>query len=287
MTKKLGILMLGLVAATTLVVMTVRSDRSLAKLQGAGVIRVGYAVEAPYVYLQPGGEVTGAEAELTRVIAARLGIQRLEWRLAEFNQLISELEAGQVDVIVAGMYITPERAKRASFSEPTFYVQPGLLVLNGNPRQLHSYAQVAMIPGVKIAVLSGSIEASLLKQLGVSEAQLVPVPDALTGRTAVETGLADGLALSTLSIRWMALQDPLMRTEMAQPFEPDEYYRQQRLGYGAVVFRQADRQLRQAWNAALQAFLGTPEHLSLVAPFGLTAAELPGAITTQEILSQP
>ncbi len=287
MTKKLGFLILGTTVVATFAVVVWQHDRSLTGLQRAGVIRVGYAVEAPYVFLKSGGEVTGAEAEVARAIVSRLGIQQIEWRLTEFSQLITELEAGRIDVIVAGMFITPERAKSVSFSEPTFHVQQALLVAVGNPRGLHSYAQAAASPEVKIAVLSGAVEERLLRQLGVSETQLVLVPDALTGRAAVENGVADGLALSAPTIQWMAWQDQLGRTEMAQPFEQDELIEKQYIGYGAVVFRSGDRQLRFAWNLALKDYLGTPDHLRLITPFGLTAADLPGLVGTEEILSQP
>ena len=277
----------ALIIVLSIFVVATRQDPSLTRLKDADVIRIGYAVEAPYVFLASDGEVTGAEAEVAKVIVNRLGIGRIEWRLSEFDQLISELEAGRIDAIVAGMFITPARAERVSFSEPTFHVQQGLLVAAGNPLQLHSYAQIAAVPDIKVAVISGAVEKSLLIQLGVGEDQIVSVPDALTGRVAVETDTVDGLALSALSIRWMALQDQLGRTEIAQPFEQDKLIEQQYLGYGAVVFRQGDDELRLAWNVALKEYLGTPEHLSLITPFGFSTAELPGAVTVQEVISQP
>lgn len=290
MTNKIrGMILIGggIVVFAMAALVLLQRDRSLTSLQRAGVIRIGYAVEPPYIFLKPGGEVTGAEAEVARKVVADLGIQRIAWRLTEFERLISELEAARVDAIVAGMFITPERAARVRFSEPTFHVQQGLLVASGNPHQLHSYAQVAAMPEVKIAVISGAIEADLLEQLGASRAQLVSAPDALTGRVAVETGAVDGLALSALTIRWMALQDQLGRTEMARPFVQDDIVNEQYLGYGAVAFRQGDDQLRAAWNQALQQFIGTPQHLDLIAPFGFSDAELPGSVTTEELLSQP
>jgi polar amino acid transport system substrate-binding protein len=46
-------------------------------------------------------------------------------------------------------------------------------------------------------------------------------------------------------------------------------------GYGAFAFRKRDRALRDAWNLALDAYVGSAEHLSLVRPFGFTGRELP------------
>ncbi|HMM38768.1 MAG TPA: transporter substrate-binding domain-containing protein [Desulfovibrio sp.] len=278
-------------AATVLVVIAAavwlgRGDSSLDRAREAGMIHVGYAVEAPYAFLSSHGEVTGESPEVARVIAGRLGIGRIEWRQAEFGVLIDELLSGRVDVIAAGMFITPERARRVAFSEPTFHVQPALLVPRGNPRGIHSYSQALATKDVRVAVLSGAIEESLLKGLGARESQLASVPDALTGRVAVESGYAAGLALSSPTIHWMELCDELGRTEAAQPFTAPEAYQTAGLGYGAFVFRKDDRALLAAWNRELKTFVGGPEHRALVSRFGFGEAELPGATTTEDILGR-
>lgn len=262
-------------------------DSSLTNLQKAGAIRIGYAIEAPYVILKAGGEVTGSEIEMAKAVVSDLRIPHIDWRVYEFNSLIPALEDGQIDAIVAGMFITPERATLVSFSNPTFHVREGMLVAAGNPKQLHSYKQVATLPEVKIAVISGAVEGLILKQLGVKDTQIVEVPDALTGQIAVESGIVDGMALSSLSIRWMALQDQLGYTEIAEPFESANLPDYQNYGYGAVVFRKGSEQLRIAWNNALATFLASPAHLQIMEDFGFTGQELPGNVNTQEILSQP
>lgn len=263
-----------------------RRDQSLTQLQQAGVIRIGYAIEAPFAFLKPGGQVSGESPEVAKEITARLDIQRIEWVQTDFGSLIPALEAERFDVIAAGMFITPERAQQVAFSEPTFHVQQGLLVRAGNPRQLHAYQQALTQPDVKIAVIAGAVEETLLRRMGLPESQLLLTPDALTGHAAVETGLADGLALSALTIRQMIAANPAGHLEMALPFEQPDPALTGRSGYGAFAFRQQDHQLLTAWNAAMQPFIGSPAHLALIAPFGFTEAELPGPITTREILSK-
>lgn len=261
-------------------------DQSLTRLQQAGVIRIGYAIEAPFAFLNSEGEVSGESPEVAKEIVARLGIQRIEWVQTDFGSLISDLEAERFDVIAAGMFITPERARRVAFSEPTFHIAQGLLVRAGNPRRLHAYEQALTQADIKIAVISGAIEETLLRRIGLPDKQLILVPDALTGHAAVETGLADGLALSALTIRRMSAATPASLTEMAQPFYQPDPALIGGLGYGAFAFRQQDRQLLAAWNTAMQPFIGSPAHLALITPFGLTEAELPGKVTTSNILTK-
>lgn len=260
-------------------------DETLARIQREGVIRIGYAVEPPYVFLNAQGALTGLEIEVAKCIVARLGIPRIEWQMTEFGALISDLEAGRFDVISAGMFITPERAQRVCFSEPTFHVHPALLVQSGNPDGLHAYEDVIKLPHIKIAVLHGSVEEAMIRELGVPDAQLIVVPDALTGRFAVESGLAGGLALSSPTIRFMALQQNLGLTEIAQPFTAPTFSGAQITGFGAAVFRKTDTVLLEAWNRQLSGFLGKTEHHRLLTRFGFNDAELPTAVTTAEILS--
>lgn len=279
------VIIVSSIALLGAIIVGVSRDRSLTRHQQEGVIRIGYAVEAPYAFLKKGGEVTGESPEVARRIVARLGIRRIEWVQTEFGALIPDLESGRFDVIAAGMFITPERAKAVAFSEPTFHVKQGLLVPRGNPQHLSSYRQAVSQGNVRLAVISGAVEEALLQRLGMPVQRLVVVPDARSGLVAVESGMADGLALSSLTINWMARCQSLGRTEQADPFEQSESDRKGKAGYGAFAFKMDDRQLRSAWNTQLEAFIGTQEHLGLVAGFGITPAELPGTVTTAEVLS--
>ena len=128
---------------------------------------------------------------------------------------------------------------------------------------------------MRIAVLAQAVEESLLRELGMTDSRLVVVPDALTGRVAVETGLADGFALSSPSVKWLAAGPVQGRTEAAQPFSHSGRIGETGWGSGAFAFRREDRRLLQAWDRALEPFIGSPEHRALVAEFGFASDELP------------
>jgi len=51
------------------------------------------------------------------------------------------------------------------------------------------------------------------------------------------------------------------------------------------VFRKADSDLLGAWNNAMAGFIGSPEHLRMLARYGLGEEVLPGKVTTSDILS--
>lgn len=251
-------------------------DASLRRLRRAGVVRIGYAVEAPYAYLSEAGVVTGEAPEVARRVVERLGVGQVVWRNMEFDALIPALLEGQIDVVAAGMFVTEARARQVCFSLPTFKVRHGLLVAKGNPFGICCCDDVVTNRAVRVAVLDGAVEGEMLRGCGVPEGRLCVVPDALTGRAAVEAGVADALALSAPTVKWMAQEGRLGRTESlcgSGVFPPGL-----ESAHGAFAFRKGDRKLAEAWNACLEGFLGSPEHLALVGRFGFTSAEMPDTV---------
>jgi polar amino acid transport system substrate-binding protein len=252
-----------------------RADDSLERLRERGTIRIGFAIEPPYAFVDGRGEVAGESPGIARRIVARLGIARIDWRQAEFGALIDELEAGRIDVIAAGMFATPERSQRARFSDPTLRVRPGVLVARGNPTGLRTIDDLASRTDLRVAVLAGAVEADVLAARGVAPERLIAVPDALTGRQAVESGIVAALVLSEPSVRWMASQNDLGVTEALALKEDD--LASAPYGYAAFAFHKDDAALQAAWNAALADFLGSAEHRALLVPLGLAGSRRIGA----------
>ncbi len=239
-----------------------------------GTIRVGYALEPPYAYRTPEGTVTGEAPEVARAALTRAGITRVRWVLGDFNALIPDLLAGHIDMIAAGMFITPDRAARVAFSLPTSSVGQGLLVRRGNPRGLHDYASLAERSDVTLAVLDGAVEHRQLLLLNMPAERLFPVSDVHAGMTAVRKGRVDGLALSGPTVVLLARQHP-EELEAARPFTQPVIDGKSVAGLCAFAFRKEDAPLADRVNEQLRAFIGTPEHLALVRPFGFDASTLP------------
>lgn len=249
-------------------------DASLTRARAEG-LTIGYAIEPPFAFQREDGTVTGEAPELAKLIASRLGITHVEWRQYEFDVLIPELERGAIDVIAAGMFVTPERSQRVRFSHPTAQVRQGLLVSAGNPRGLHAYSDIAADARLRVAVIAGSVEERYFAKLHLAASQLLVTPDARTGKVAVESGRADALALSAPSVQWMALNNKLGQLEIAAPFAQTISEDDDGLGHAAFAFRLDDKSLLKAWNATLLTLLGSDEHLALVEPFGFGVKDLP------------
>lgn len=243
-----------------------------------GTIRIGFANEAPFGYATPAGDATGEAPEIARHIFKKLGIAKVEGVLTEWASLIPGLRAKRFDVIAAGMFITPERCKQVAFSNPTYRLGQGFLVKAGNPKDLHSYRDLADNGTAKLAIMAGAVERGYADKAGIPDDRILTLPDQVSMLSAVQFGRADAAALTALSIRRMAEKGG-GRVESASPFKtpPDAF------GYGAFAFRKDDRALRAQFNEVLADFIGSDAHLGLVAPFGFTEAELPGKVTSEAL----
>lgn len=66
----------------------------------------------------------------------------MEASVVDFGALIPGLQAGQFDMIAAGMFITPERAEQIIFSDPDYCVSNSFAVAEGNPLGISDFQSI-------------------------------------------------------------------------------------------------------------------------------------------------
>ena len=71
-------------------------------------LRVGVSPDYPPVIFEHEGEIVGIEADLARRLGQTMK-RRIEFVRIPFPDLIDALEANEIDVIMSGLSITPER----------------------------------------------------------------------------------------------------------------------------------------------------------------------------------
>lgn len=265
---------------------------TLEKIQRSGVVRVGYANEAPYAYLdQTTGRLTGEAVEIARAVFANMGVEEIKGEIAEFGSLIPGLKAKRFDMIAAGMYIKPERCQEIAFTNPTYKIGEAFMVPAGNPLNLNSYEDVASHPTARLGVVAGAVELGYARATGIPEDRIAVLPDAPSAVEAVLAGRIDAYAGTSLTIQNILNKTANKtgnkagdrRLEKADPFTNPVIEGKPAIGYGAFGIRKEDRDLLKEFNAQLKEFIGSEEHLELVAPFGFTKDQLPGEVTAAEL----
>ena len=82
-----------------------------------GVLRMGTnATFPPYEFTDENGEVAGIDAEIAAAVAEKLGME-LDITDMAFESLIPALQAGTIDIVLAGMTVDPERADQVNFTD--------------------------------------------------------------------------------------------------------------------------------------------------------------------------
>ncbi|MFS0692964.1 ectoine/hydroxyectoine ABC transporter substrate-binding protein EhuB [Streptomyces nitrosporeus] len=248
-------------------------EGALDKLRKQGFVRVAYANEAPYGYME-GEELKGEAPTLHREIFKALGVDELKPTLSEWDGLIPGLQAGKYDVVSAGMAITPERCANALFSEPEFISPTALMVRKGNPEELTDLAS-AKAAGVTIGVMSGAVEGSYAEGAGIPESKIKTVQKPQDGADAVKGGRIDAFLLTGISLRWLAKTNP--ETEVTEAFVPELDGKRQ-FSPGGAVFRQGNEDLRDSFNRELKKIVSDrSRYVGLLQEYGFGATEIPPA----------
>lgn len=118
-------------------------------LRARGQLIVGTALTAPFEYHDPEtGALVGYDVEVAQAIADYIGVP-IEWREMPFADLLPALEEGNVDMVIAAMYITPERQQRVLMSDG--YIATGLaMVIRADSPDITATTGLAgLIVGVK------------------------------------------------------------------------------------------------------------------------------------------
>lgn len=166
----IGLAVFGLVISLMLVDI-LRRDGGLGRPVDALVMGTNAGFK-PFEYIQD-GQVVGFDVDLATQIAQAMGKQLRVEDMA-FDGLLPALDSGQVDLVVAGMSVTPERAKNALFSEPYYSAAQRMIVKRGSPiRNQHQLA------GRRIGVQLGTTGDTLAARLGARTSQFPAAPGVL------------------------------------------------------------------------------------------------------------
>lgn len=127
----------------------------------------------PFEY-RKGNEVVGFDVDLAREVARSMN-KTLRVEDMSFDGLLGALSTGQVDMVVAGMSVTPDRAKNALFSDPYYSAAQRLVVKKGSAvRNKHHLAGKAI--GVQLGTTGDTLAAAMK---GVRVRQFPTAPSVL------------------------------------------------------------------------------------------------------------
>jgi len=146
-------------------------DRIVAKKE----LVVGTAASMPPLNMTTkDGQIVGLEVDLARMFADGMGV-KLTLKPMHFNDLLPALEAGQVDMILSSMTITPGRNLKVAFVGPYFASGKSILTKQANVESVDEISKMNN-PEKVLAALKGSTSQTFVERL-IPKAKLVLVDD--------------------------------------------------------------------------------------------------------------
>jgi polar amino acid transport system substrate-binding protein len=151
------IAVLGMLGASTGIAGTLQDVLS------RGNLRVGVTLAEPWALRNDSGDLEGFEVDVARKLAADMGVDVTLLRY-DNGAIIRALEAGEIDLIAAGLTVTPERALHVNFSNP--YATGGI----GIASNIETTAEVGTLeelnaPEYTVATVADSVAENLAQRI--------------------------------------------------------------------------------------------------------------------------
>jgi polar amino acid transport system substrate-binding protein len=142
-------------------------DRIMAKKE----LTVGTAASMPPLNMTAkDGEIIGMEVDLARLFANAMEVKLTLSRM-DFNQLLPALEKGQVDMVLSGVTMTPQRNLKVAFVGPYFASGKSVLTKKKNVESVDELAKMNH-PDKVLVALKGSTSQMFVEKL-IPKAKLV------------------------------------------------------------------------------------------------------------------
>lgn len=230
-------------------------------------IVLGIADEKPHGFEGKDGKVTGIAPTLASAVFEELGIEVKGHVVTDFRYLIDGLHADRMDVIAAGMFITPERAQDVLFANPDYCgAAEAFAVQAGNPLGLTKFEDFRE-RDARLGVLEGAVEVDAAEEAGVPDRKIQRYQHTDDMFQALENGEIDALALTKITIDYEIAKGAEDENGEEQPREGLESVEVGGGACGALGFRYEDEALRNAFNEQLAAMQDAGEVWPIVEDF--------------------
>lgn len=184
------------------------------------------------------GEFDGIDMAIADLIAKDNGMTA-EISNMEFDSLLIALANGQVDAVIAGMTIKPDRAEAVDFSIPYYQATQVMIVKEGS-----DIASAADMEGKKIAVIQGYTGEACVVDMGYEYVSFKKGTDAIMElvNDKCDVVVIDAATAS----KYVSDNEGLMIVEDAEAFGNEEY---------AIAVQKGNTELLEKINASLQELL--------------------------------
>jgi polar amino acid transport system substrate-binding protein len=266
----------GAVAVALLVAACItpaRAEDLLAKIKTTKVLTIGTSNDAPLAYVSPSShQALGALPDILREFLHRQGIDvRLEVTAMPFSSLLPALQSGRIELMGDAMYIRPARAKIVDFTDVVFYNPESLDVPKGNPKNLHSLADLC---GHAAGSYEGTTYIDLLKSASAAcpagkRIDIKQYPTIQNVFADLNAGRLDAAVVDASLSAYALKQNPALGFELVADYKPES----KTTSDCAFAIAKGNPAFLAAFNTTYAAMLKDGTAAKIFAKWGLTPTD--------------
>jgi len=261
-----------------------RAETTLERIKSSGTVTVGIANERPYGFVETDGTLAGAIPDIIAAALKPHGVNALKVEVVEFSAMIPGINAKRFDIIGAGMYINPTRCQAIIFSNPVTRAGYGFAALAGNPKGVHSLADLAKSDAL-VGTQNGSAQVEELTKAGVPQDRVVLFANATEALAGMKAQRVDVIYFPGLELGDLLKTANDAAVERVEPFQQEiGADGKPQYGYSALGLRQADADLQSVLNEEISKMLASGQLLEIISKYGYGKDELPTPEDTAERL---
>lgn len=172
-----------------------KEGERLSEIEESGVLLIGISPDyAPFAFVreEKGERVfAGSDIELGNYIAGELGVE-VRYVEMEFEECLTAVKEGAVDMVLLGMLKKPERQGYMDFTKS--YYQPGRQVLLVEKEDEREFPALEKLNGRTVAVQYGTLQAQLVAEQ-LPETYMETTDSVTESVAMLRSGQADAVAL--------------------------------------------------------------------------------------------
>jgi cyclohexadienyl dehydratase len=237
-----------------------RAAATLDAIHARGTLRVGTTGDyKPFTFRNPDGIYAGADIEMARRLAARLGV-KVEFVPTQWGRMMDDFVAGKFDIAMGGVTNLPARAEKGLFSR-TLYVDGKRPIARCADRERFTSIAAIDRPGVRVVVNPGASNEEFARK-NFADARLTVHADNATVFDEIVAGRQDVMVTDGIEVDHQAFTHrDLCPTDVPEPFTHLEkaYWMQNDPDLAREVGAWLDGEIGSgAWQATLETALKSP-----------------------------
>lgn len=231
----------------------------------------------PMEYVDPAtNTLMGVDIDLGKALAKQLGIE-VEWSNIGFEQMVSSLNTGRVDLIHSGMSDLPKRRDTLDFLD---YMKSGAQFYTSFSRK-DEFKTVTDFCGKTVGMSrrtsfpdeTAKWSAENCEAKGLPAVKVVGTEGSADARAQLKQGRLDGAVQGSETLPYLMQLEKDTYAVIGEPIT---------VVYQGIAFSKKNPELRDAYTGALKALMESGEYKAIFAEYGLEGTLLDGIYVNGE-----